>query len=154
MRLDVEVLGLDEMLDTLDELNDQATNIRVLRGALRFAAKPAIERAKQLVPYQSVDDDNYHLRDSIGVRAESKKNRKGNATVMRFGAHRQSIPAGDPSGYRIAGGLSKSARAPNYAGIVNKETPFLEPAIEQTLPQMLDRFAEKLNKQIHKLRAL
>lgn len=151
MELELEVLGLDDAVISLRKLDDQATNIRTLRGALRFAAKPAIERAKQLVPYDSTGDDSYHLRDTIGLRAESKKNRGGNATIMRFGAHRQTLPAGDPSGYRIAGGLGKSVRAPNYAQLVNDDKPFLEPAVEQTLPQMLARFAEKLNKQIAKL---
>lgn len=149
MQFDLDVMGLDDSIRALEGV-EQKTSIRVTRSALRFAAKPAVERAKQLVAYDnSANDDGYHLRDTIGLKAESKKNRAGNATTMRFGAHRQTTDSS--SQYRIAGGLGKSIRAPNHAQLVNKETPFLEPAINSTLPQILRRFGEKIKQSVSKL---
>ena len=152
MILQTEVTGLGDAVKALEKV-DQKVSIRTIRAAQRFAMKPAIERAKQLVPYagDDADGDSYHLRDSIGLRSESKKNRGGNATVMRFGAHRQTLSADDTSGYKIAGGLTKAARAPNYASLVNDEKPFLVPAVEQTLDQVVARFGDKLLKAVSKL---
>lgn len=149
MDLSVDVQGLDDVVRALHRV-EQKTSIRVTRAALRFAAKPAIERAKQLVPYDGTEEaDTYSLRDSIGVRLETKKNRAGNATSMRFGAHRETLA--DDSGYKIAGGLNKGAKAPNYASLVNDETPFLMPAIEQTLPEILRRFGAKITESVNRL---
>lgn len=152
MRVEAEITGLGDAVKALEKV-EQNVSIRTLRAAQRFAMKPAIERAKQLVPYGSddADGDGYHLRDSIGVRSESKKNRGGNATVMRFGAHRQTLSGDDSSGYKIAGGLTKAAQAPNYASLINDEKPFLVPAVEQTLDQVVARFGDKLLKAVSKL---
>ena len=151
MNLSVDVVGLDDAVKALGNV-EQKVSLRVIRGALRFAAKPTIERAQQLVPYDDDPDaDEFHLRDTIGLRAESKKNRAGNATSMRFGAHRQTLPAGDPSGYKIAGGLGKSAKAPNHAQLVNDDVPFLMPAVESTSAQLVARFGEKIRQSVSKL---
>ena len=151
MKLTTDVQGLDDVVRALGRV-EQRTSLRVIRSALRFAVKPAEDKAKQLIPVDSgPDSDDYHLRDSIGLRAESKKNRAGNATSMRFGAHRQTLPAGDPSGYKIAGGLGKSAKAPNYAQLVNKDKPFLMPAIESTAPMIVQRFGSKITESVAKL---
>lgn len=151
MKLSADVVGLDDVVRSLGRV-EQRTSLRVIRSALRFAAKPAIAKAKLLVPVDSgAGADDYHLRDTIGLRAESKKNRAGNATSMRFGAHRQTLPAGDSSGYKIAGGLSKSAKAPNYAQLVNKDKPFLMPAIESTAPMIVQRFGSKITESVSKL---
>ena len=151
MKLDVDVVGLDDAVKALRKV-DQKVSIKATRAALRFAVKPAIAKAKQLVPYDAgADADQYHLRDTIGVRLETKRNRGGNATAMRFGAHRQTLPAGDTSGYRIAGGLGKGVKAPNYAQLVNDETPFLEPAIEQTMPEITRRFGNRIRELVAKL---
>ena len=151
MKVETEVTGLGDALLKLEQV-DQRVSLNLVRAAMRFAMKPAIDKAKQLVPYNAgPNPDNYHLRDHIGVRAEKKKARLGNATVMRFGAATVSLPAGHPRGLRIAGGLSKSKEAPNYALIVNKDTPFIEPALEQTEAQVVKRFGDKLIQAVSKL---
>lgn len=151
MELETDITGLGDAVKALEKV-ERKVSIKTLRSAQRFAMKPAIDTAKSMVPYDgSGDGDEYHLRDTIGVRSESKKNRGGNATVMRFGAHRQTLPAGDPSGYKIAGGLSKTSRAPNHAVLVNDETPFLVPAVERNLPRIVHRFGDKLIQAVSKL---
>lgn len=150
MDVSVDVVGLDEAVKKLKRV-EQRASLRVIRAALRFGMKPTIEKSKQLVKFDSsADGDEFHLRDTIGLRAESKKNRAGNATSMRFGAHRQALPDSS-SGYKIAGGLGKSAKAPNHAQLVNKEKPFLLPALEQTKTEVVRRFGKKLMDSVKKL---
>lgn len=148
MQVNAEIQGVEEALKKLRNV-DQRVSLRVIRGALRYGAKPAIERAKQLVPVDSsAGADDYSLKDSIGLRAERKKNRAGNATSMRFGAHRVTSDGG---AYAIKGGLNKGAKAPNYASLVEDETPFLKPAIEQTADQVIRRFGDKIVQSVSKL---
>ena len=151
MKVSLEVDGLADVIKSLEKVESKVS-IKTIKAAQRYAMKPAIDRAKQLVPHSDDSDgDEYNLRDNIGLRAESKKNRAGNATVMRFGAHRQTLPAGHPSGYKIAGGFNKSAKSGNYASLVNDEKPFLEPAIQSTKTSIVSRFAEKLKQAVSKL---
>ena len=148
MQVEAEILGVEEALKKL-RLVEQRVSLRVIRGALRYGAKPAIEKAQQLVPVDSSStSDDYSLKDSIGVRAERKRDRAGNATSMRFGAHRVTSDGG---AYAIKGGLNKGAKAPNYASLVEDETPFLKPAIEQTANQVVKRFGEKIVQSVSKL---
>lgn len=151
MELVTDIDGLGDAVKALEKV-EQRVSIRTIRAAQRFAMKPAIDTAKSMVPYDNASgSDEYHLRDTIGVRSELKKNRGGNATVMRFGAHRQTLSAEDPSGYKIAGGLSKSSRAPNHAVLVNDQTPFIVPAVERNLPKIVHRFGDKLIQAVTKL---
>lgn len=151
MQVDAKITGLSEAYAKLEEA-EQKTSLRVIRGSLRFGIKPAIARAKQLVPVDNRSTaDDYSLRDSLGVRAERKKYRGGNATVMRFGAHRETTGAEDTSGYAIKGGLSKGPTAPNYSQLIEEKTPFLLPAIEQTQDEVVRRFGQKFFESVNKL---
>ena len=149
MDFSANVVGLDDVVKALEKV-DQRVSLRVIRASQRFAIKPAIERAKSIVRFDgNADGDGYSLRDNIGVRAEKKRARAGNATVMRFGAHRQTTGADDTTGYKIEGGLGKGAGAPNYAQLVNKETPFLLPALD--VNEYLKRFGDKIIAAVSKL---
>lgn len=151
MDVSLKVEGLAEALTKLSAL-DQRVSIKTIRSAQRFAMKPAIAQAKQLVPFSgNSDEDGFSLRDSIGVRAESKKNRAGNATSMRFGVQRVTTNGSDPNGYAIQGGLGKSSRSPIYDQIIHKETPFLIQALEQTQAEVVTRFGKKLVENIAKI---
>lgn len=151
MDVGADIVGLEQARLKLLEA-EQRTSLRVIRGALRFGLKPTITMAKQLVAVDTSEDaDDYSLRDSIGVRAERKKNRAGNATTMRFGAHRETADPGDTSGYAIKGGLSKNTKAPNYAGLVEKDKPFLLPSIERTSSLVVRRFGDRFVQSVNKL---
>ena len=151
MDVSLEVKGLENALQKLGEV-EQRVSIKTIRSAQRFAMKPTIALAKQLVPFSSnSDEDGYSLRDNIGLRAESKKNRAGNATSMRFGAMRVTTDGSDPNSYAIKGGLGKSSRSPIYDQIVHKETPFLIQSLERTQSEVVARFGKKIVEQVKKL---
>ena len=151
MDVSLEVNGLEKALKKLRDV-EQSVSIKTMRSAQRFAMRPAIDRAKQLVPNSgNSDEDGFSLRDAIGLRAETKKNRAGNATSMRFGAMRETTNGTDPSGYAIKGGLGKSSRSPIYDQIIHKDTPFLMDALEQTQAEVVARFGQKIIERVNKL---
>ena len=151
MNVTVDVQGLEDAVKQLRRV-EQRVSIKTIRAAQRFAMKPAIDKAKSIVPYNGkADDDGFHLRNTIGVRSEKKRARAGNASIMRFGVQRVTSDGADPNGYAIRGGLGKGPKSPIYDHLIHKENPFLITALEQTQTQVVARFGSKIVSAVKKL---
>ena len=137
---------LAEGLDALGE----ATAIRIIRTSLRDAAKPMISTMVSLAPYKTNDNNNYHIRDNIGMNLEPTRSRS-RAAEFRLGARRMVATAGTPEanqGYKFIGALSKGRDAPIYDVIAEKQTPFIRPAFDQTHGRVIILFRRALAKRI------
>ncbi len=144
MDFELDVIGLDDVVRGLRRV-EQRTAVKEIRAAVRQGAKPMIASAKARVPYDGNEDaDGYSLRDSIKLRSEKKRNRSGTQVQFRLGPQRETAGPGDPPGYAISGGLGPGIGAPNYAQLIEEETPFLEPAFDSNFEDYLRRFAVKL----------
>ncbi|WP_299076360.1 HK97 gp10 family phage protein [uncultured Paraglaciecola sp.] len=126
---------------------DKKVQIRIARASIRAAAKPMIEAAKRLVPYDLSDPDGpdgYHLRDYIRLQLEPKRTRFSEAE-FRLGPARVTTNGG---ARKIEGGLGPSAKAPNYAQIVERDKPFLRPAFDNHHLGFIKEFKAQMLKKI------
>lgn len=144
----LRVDGLKELDAQLAKL-DKKVQIRFARSAMRFAAKPMMADAKSLVPYDLNDPDGpdgYHLRDYMRLQLEPKRSRKTEAE-FRLGPARAT--SGNPL-RAIFGGLGKTSKSPNYAQIVERESPYLRPAFDKNVNSFITRFKEQMTKKIER----
>ena len=143
MQTQIEVKGLKELENSLRQLENKVA-INLLRAAVRKAAAPMLTTARRLVPYDINDPDGpdgYHLRDYMRLQLEPRKYRDSEVEY-RLGPARLS-QGGD---YKIAGGLGKSVKSPNYAHLVEKVTPYLRPAFDRNKGRFLVIFRAELRK--------
>lgn len=144
MKTTLEVQGLKELEAGLSSVG-AVTGVKILRSAVRAAIKPMLAEAKNRAPYDEDDTDGYHLRDAMRIQTEPKRSRK-NTVEFRLG------PARETGGKNtiIKGGLGKSAKAPNYAQIAERLTPFLRPAFDNNYRKFISLLKSGLQKKIEK----
>lgn len=139
--------SLRDSLRMLREIGDTAYSVRAMRGAIRFAHTPMHSAMRNRVPYKSPDNNDYHLRDFIRLQLSPKRFRK-TAAEFRLGPARET---GDGlNGYKIKGGLNKSARAPNYAQLTEAEDHWMERSFDQEAPTFVRLFAKNLQNRAEK----
>ena len=140
--------SLKDSLRMLRELDDEAGAVRMLRTSLKFAAAPLVSEMKRRVPYLTPETNNYHLRDYISIRLESKRRRQTKAQ-FRIGAHRLSQSPGE-QGYRIVGGLTKKGSAANYAIKAEEKTHWMSDSIDSEVPTLVRLFTKESARRITK----
>ncbi|KAB7710806.1 hypothetical protein GBN32_10275 [Plesiomonas shigelloides] len=123
--IDVQIDGLPALSEALDELGQDVAS-RVLARAGRKAMRPVQEAMYQSAGY---DDSNHgqHMRDTIKIRSI----REGSERVLRVG------PAMKAPHYI-------KARAQEYGTSKQMAKPFIRPALENNLNEVVATLREEL----------
>lgn len=124
----IDILGGEEMAKNIASL-DKALAKKVVRVALRRAAKVSLKRAKELVPV-----DTGALRDSLRI----KVGRIRNDEIKEAKVY---LTAGRKSGDRKAGYYAFQVE---YGTKHAKARPYLRPAVEQTREQFAKDIQEEI----------
>lgn len=136
-----EIKGLRELGRKLDELSKKASG-QILRKSVRYAAKPAVDAAKQSIPQGADAHKTYKGRlvapgfARRSIRAVTKVSRDGRSASVLLGVRREAFYAIN----FVELGTSKQPAQ-----------PWLRPALESTKDQQVSRLAEKLKMEIDKV---
>lgn len=152
--IEYQIKGLDEISKTLSSL-PLKMEARILRGAVRAAAKPVKTEAQAIVPVKSG-----RLKESLRVSTKSKRGqvsaklvagdkKKGGAyyaMMVESGTKPHTIKARKKS--LIIGGIF--ARSVEHPGA--KASPFMAPAIKAKAQAAVDAAAAYIKKRLDKLK--
>lgn len=151
MAVTVKLEGFAELEKELEKLGKTVTQKASMRRALRKAAEPMVEAAKQKVP---VDDGD--LRDSITISTRLNK-RQGRMHRRMFRDDRASVELFLGPSYELGGGgrhahLVEFGTRPHinkgkFAGSQHPGTrpqPFMRPAWDEGARAILDRLKVEL----------
>ena len=146
MRNAVRVEGLQELETAMKELT-AATRRNVGRRTLAKAARPFLDRARQLAP--DGDPSAPGLKESLVVAARMDPRYRdepaGPGEVVRWIG-----PAGAPHAHLVEFGTGpRRHRSGKYVGVMPPK-PFLRPAWDATKGLVLDRIATILADEIEK----
>ena len=124
--------GLEEAIKKLDVQTSQ----KALRNALMYSSKPMLDQMKATTPYDDSDEneDRKHLRDF--VKRGSKKSNGDYAALVKVGVINRLLA---PIAFRLNYGTKHIA--PN---------DWLNKAAEANVNITIDRFVEKLRKNLEK----
>lgn len=139
-RTTVKLEGFDELERALVEELPRATSKNVLRRSAIAAMARVEERAKQLVPL-----DKGELRDSIRTKVARAKRQRGSVKfAASSGVEVHTGPTGRPEG--------GNAAWQEYGTVKMPAQPFMRPAADEELPNVLDDVQAELTTQIDKAR--
>lgn len=123
--IDVQIDGLPALSEALDELGQDVAS-RVLARAGRKAMRPVQEAMYQSAGYDA-SNHGQHIRDTIKIRSI----REGSERVLRVG------PAMKAPHYI-------KARAQEYGTSKQMAKPFIRPALENNLNEVVATLREEL----------
>lgn len=143
-----KIEGLAELDKALGRIEAKVAQ-KEMRAAVRDMAKPMLAEAKRRVPYagtrKGARGDSFTLRDFLRLRLSPGRARKRISQVLfDIGVFSAPATSKDPGGYKVAGGLSRNSRAPNYAQIVEAKQPFLRPAFDNHVNTFLRSIRSEL----------
>jgi len=146
------VRGVVELGKVLDSLSGKEF-LSVQRSAARAAGRELAADMARRVPRDQDDDDDYSLAENMQVRAEPKQTRDSEVQ-FRVGPSRETATEADrygKAGYKIKGGLNRGKSAPNYASLVEADTPFMRPAFDAGADGMVRTFRTTLGKRLERI---
>ena len=127
--IQLELTGYDELLRTLDRIDDSLSG-RVMRDAVKAAAAVVVARARQLCPppgYEGDKRDPKPLRDTIGMEVRDY----GVRTLGLAGPY---YPAG-AHGHLVEFGHRLVTHGKDRGYVAGR--PFMRPAFEETKAEQL-----------------
>ena len=140
------VEGLEELDRNLDKVG-LVMGGKALRSALMFGSTPMLKAAKDGAPYQDPDNNDIHLRDSLG--RSTKILNGGSTVVMRLGERQKKIKTKKGVRKVVYGHLIEFGWVLTSGSTVAAQ-PFLRPAFDGNVKVFLERFKKKLAKAIDK----
>jgi len=147
-----KIEGLAELDKAIGQIDVKLAR-KEMRAVVRELGKPMLAEAKRRVPYAGTRKgprgDTFSLRDFLRIRLSPGRARNRISQVLfDVGVFRAPATSKDPKGYKVAGGLSRNARAPNYAQIIEAQQPFLRPAFDSHAGKFLRNIRGELAKRI------
>lgn len=156
MAMNVEIVGLKELEDELDQLSKSAGK-GVLRRSLKKAAQPMADKAMAMVPR-----DKGSLAASITVstklaKRQGKIHRKlfkdTRASVEMFVGPSYDLGKGGRHGHLVEFGTAPHLNKGKFAGTRHPGTspqPFMRPAFDEDGDALLDRLGKLLWEEVAK----
>lgn len=164
MKTTLKVYGLKELDAAIAELIDStssATAKNAIRRGLIEAAEPMAERARQLVPVRSgaLRDSitvSARLKNSVGKAAFAQAKRAGLSDTEAVAATRraQREARGEAPSVEVyvgpSGAPASRAHLTEFGTAKAAAQPFMRPAFDATVREVVERTAEAVGQQIQK----
>lgn len=154
MSCDMQLSGLADLEQALADLGD-AVGAKVLKAALREAAKPMLDNAQARAP----EAEKAYYRYTSGRRKKGEPRGKGTRRLVPSGTLRRSLRLRQIKPDRIGGGIDAAVtldvkKDAFYWWMVEKGTektpaqPYLRPAFDDEYKTVSNSFADILRKRI------
>lgn len=155
----MKVSGLTDLEAELMGLKDRATSRRVADRALRQAAEPIRDRAKELAPDDPDTGQGKYLVEAIKIgRAAGVQQRLGNSgtVVTTFVGIDGSVKPATPSTRRFTkkgtgkpgGGVAAYSIFMEMGTVTHSAQPYMRPAFEEKKEEAVNNMADILREEI------
>ena len=147
MSVEFNIEGLDEVQEKLKRLS----NPRLMKNAARRSMRKAmaIVRDSARNAAKGIDDPQTSEKIWKNIAIAAGKTRNPNEVIMRVGV-RGGASFSNPNPPNTSGGDTRHWRWLEFGSVHNPPTPFMRPALQNSIQAVTNSFAENFNKEIDK----
>ena len=147
MSVEFNIEGLDEVQEKLKRLS----NPRLMKNAARRSMRKAmaIVRDSARNAAKGIDDPQTSEKIWKNIAIAAGKTRNPNEVIMRVGV-RGGASFSNPNPPNTSGGDTHHWRWLEFGSVHNPPTPFMRPALQNSIQAVTNSFAENFNKEIDK----
>ncbi|WP_096911010.1 HK97-gp10 family putative phage morphogenesis protein [Acinetobacter colistiniresistens] len=149
--VEVEITGLDDVVNRLQRLADSKRTKSIARKAARQAMNIVRDAARQNA--KAIDDPETSEKIFKNIKVSAGKTRNPNEIKMRVGVDggaSQNANTDRAALSKLSGGITTYWRYLEFGSAKMPATPFMRPALSNNISQVTVRFATVFNEELDK----